>query len=99
MELQGGLPRFDQPEWNPEQQWMANTSLLMQMIDDWVDQDEDCGSRTPPMIIGEWSLESVSDLYAKTVQDLRALLIQSGIRSPVLQGCSPIFTGTISIQL
>ena len=48
MGLRGSLSRFERPAWNREQQWMADTSLLMQMIDDWVDQDEDRGTRVTP---------------------------------------------------
>ena len=40
MGLRGRLSEFERPGWNREQQWMADTSLLMQMIDDWVDQDK-----------------------------------------------------------
>jgi len=74
MGLLGSLSRFERPEWNREQEWMADTSLLMQMIDDWVDQDEDRGTRVTPVIAGNWSPQSVSDLYRKTVQDLLAML-------------------------
>jgi hypothetical protein len=65
MGLQGDLSRFDRPAWNREQQWMADTSLLMQMIDDWVDQDEDRRSRMTPVTAGDWNLESVSGLYRR----------------------------------
>jgi hypothetical protein len=34
MGLSGNLARFEKTEWNREQRWMADTSLLMQMIDD-----------------------------------------------------------------
>jgi hypothetical protein len=85
MDLRGSLSLFDQGQWNCEQRWMADASLLMQMIDDWVDQDEDRGARLTPITTGDWSLQSVSDLYSKTIRDLGAMLIQSGIRSPVLQ--------------
>jgi len=45
MGLQGDAADFGQNRWNREQHWMADTSLLMQMIDDWVDQDEDRETR------------------------------------------------------
>jgi hypothetical protein len=85
MGLQGNLSRFEQPEWNHEQQWMADTSLLMQMIDDWVDQDEDRGTRLTPVVAGDWNTQSVDRLYRKTVRDLATILTESGIRNPVLQ--------------
>ena len=77
--------RFEQKQWNREQQWMADTSLLMQMIDDWVDQDEDRGFRLTPVATGDWTTQSVAELYAKTVGDLTALLDESGIRNAVLK--------------
>jgi hypothetical protein len=57
----------------------------MQMIDDWADQDEDRGVRITPVVTGRWSPQSIADLYAKTVRDLRALLIRNGVRNPVAQ--------------
>jgi hypothetical protein len=85
MGLSGGLAQFEKSTWNREQQWMAETSLLMQMIDDWVDQDEDCGARATPVLSGEWNTESVNHLYRKTAGDLGAMLTENHIRNPVLQ--------------
>jgi hypothetical protein len=85
MGLQGNLSRFERPEWNREQQWMADTSLLMQMIDDWVDQDEDRDTRVTPVVAGDWSPKSVSNLYRKTVQDLSAMLSENGIQNHALR--------------
>ena len=85
MGLRGSLSRFERPEWNREQQWMADTSLLMQMIDDWVDQDEDRDIRVTPVVAGDWSTQSVSDLYCKTVRDLSLMLGENRIRDRVLQ--------------
>jgi hypothetical protein len=85
MGLRGSLSRFEQPEWNREQQWMADTSLLMQMIDDWVDQDGDRGTRVTPVVAGDWSPQSVDGLYVRTVRDLSAMLGENGIRNRVLQ--------------
>ncbi len=85
MDLHGSLSRFEQHHWNREQQWMADTSLLMQMIDDWVDQDEDRGLRMTAIVTGNWSPQSIGNLYEKTVRDLTAMLIQNGVRSPILQ--------------
>jgi hypothetical protein len=64
---------------------MADTTLLMQMIDDWVDQDEDHGTRVTPVLTGDWSTQSVGELYRRTVSDLSMLLRESRILSPVLQ--------------
>ncbi|MGH9772302.1 MAG: hypothetical protein ACRD4Q_11495 [Candidatus Acidiferrales bacterium] len=83
--LQDKLSRFERSEWAREQWWMANTSLLMQMIDDWVDQDEDRGTRLTPVVTGNWTLETAADLFQKTVQDLNVLLDANGIQKPLLK--------------
>jgi hypothetical protein len=85
MGLTGDSPGFEKAQWNREQRWMADTTLLMQMIDDWVDQDEDRGERLTPVVTGEWNLESAADLFEKTVRDLGVLLDASGIQRPVLK--------------
>jgi hypothetical protein len=85
MGLEGDSPRFERAQWNREQQWMADTTLLMQMIDDWVDQDDDRGERITPVLTGDWNLESAAELFEKTVRDLSVLLDASGIRRPVLK--------------
>jgi hypothetical protein len=85
MGLQGGPSRFIRPTWTLEQQWMADTSLLMQMIDDWVDQDEDRGARITPVLTGQWSLQSIGALHAKTVRDLRTMLTQNGVQKCIAQ--------------
>jgi hypothetical protein len=85
MGLSGNLARFEKTEWNREQQWMADTSLLMQMIDDWVDQDEDSGARVTPVVSGHWNTASVEQLYRVTVRDLATILTGNRIRNRVLQ--------------
>jgi hypothetical protein len=85
MGLRGSLSRFDRPAWNREQHWMADTSLLMQMIDDWVDQDEDRGKRATPVVAGDWSPRTVNDLYRKTVHDLSTMLVENRIQSRALR--------------
>jgi hypothetical protein len=85
MGLGGNLSGFEKTEWNREQQWMADTTLLMQMIDDWVDQDEDRGARVTPVVAGHWNTASVEQLYRNTVRDLATMLTENRIRSRVLQ--------------
>jgi hypothetical protein len=85
MGLGGSLTRFEKSEWNREQRWMADTSLLMQMIDDWVDQDEDSGARVTPVVAGDWNTASVYQLYRKTARDLATMLAENRIRSRVFQ--------------
>jgi hypothetical protein len=86
MGLGGSLARFEKAEWNREQHWMADTSLLVQMIDDWVDHDEDSGARLTPVVAGHWSTTSVDQLYRKTARDLATMLTENRIRNRVLQG-------------
>lgn len=85
MGLGVNLARFEKNEWNREQRWMADTSLLMQMIDDWVDQDEDSGARMTPVAAGQWNTASVDRLYRKTVSDLATMLTENRIRNCVVQ--------------
>ncbi len=85
MGLEGSLSLFERSKWNREQQWMADTSLLMQMIDDWVDQDQDRGARITPVLAGNWNPQSVYGLYRKTVEDLLTMLTENRIQNPVLQ--------------
>ena len=85
MGLQHDLPQFEQNRWSREQVWMADTSLLMQMLDDWVDQEEDRDRRLTPVIAGDWTLHSAQELYDKTIRDLKALLDESAIWKPVFR--------------
>ena len=57
----------------------------MQMIDDWVDQDEDRDVRLTPVVTGEWVLTSAAELFDQTVRDLVSLLDASGLRQSVLK--------------
>lgn len=83
--LRGNLSRLDNREWNREQRWMANTGLLLQMIDDWVDQDEDRGVRLTAALAGDWNAQSVEVLYGQTVRDLAEMLTENRIHNRVLQ--------------
>jgi hypothetical protein len=76
---------LDKDRWNRQQRWMADTSLLMQIIDDWIDQDEDYGARLTLVTAGNWTLQSAAELYEKTIGDLIALLQEGGIRKPTFQ--------------
>jgi hypothetical protein len=64
---------------------MADTSLLMQMIDDWVDQDEDRRIRSTPVIEGAWDTQTIQKLYARTITDLAALLVESRIPNKIFR--------------
>jgi hypothetical protein len=65
--------------------WMTETTRIMQMIDDWVDQDEDCGTRLTPVLNGDWTLGDIAGLYGKTVEEWKAMLQSSGVHAPALQ--------------
>jgi len=54
----------------------------MQMIDDWVDQDEDRSARLTPVATGNWNLESPLSFLPRR---LSMLLDASGIRQPILK--------------
>jgi hypothetical protein len=71
--------------WNAEQRWMSDTSLLMQMFDDWIDQDEDRALRSTAVLSLDWSLEGMQSLYRKTIEDLTLLLNQNGVRNKTVQ--------------
>ncbi len=71
--------------WNAEQKWMADTSLLMQMIDDWSDQDSDKGNRQTPVLAGTWTPDSIRALYLSTVTDLEAILDRTRIQNHCLR--------------
>jgi len=79
------LDGFQRAHWNREQQWMAETSLLMQMIDDWVDQDKDRGTRPTPVTAGAWGPQTIKELYTRTMADLAALLEESRIQNKVFK--------------
>lgn len=86
MGLANTYDRFQRARWNREQQWMADTSLLMQMIDDWVDEDEDLGKRPTPVTAGTWKRQAIQELYARTASDLAALLEATGVKNEVFKG-------------
>jgi hypothetical protein len=71
--------------WNVEQKWMADTSLLMQMIDDWIDQDEDLAVRSTAVISRDWSPEGILSLYQKTIDDLALLLNKNRVRNDTVR--------------
>jgi hypothetical protein len=71
--------------WNAQQRWMADTSLLVQMIDDWIDQDEDRAVRSTAVLSRDWTLEGMRELYEKTVVDLCLLLDKSGVRNKTIR--------------
>ena len=78
-------PRLLSASCQRERRWMQSTGLFMQMIDDWVDQDEDRGVRSTPVVAGDWTLQTVDTLYRETLRDLAAMLTANGIANPALQ--------------
>jgi hypothetical protein len=76
---------YRRQNWNAEQKWMADTSLLMQMIDDWIDQDEDLSVRSTAVLSRDWSPEGIQNLYQKTIDDLTLLLNKNGGRNDMVR--------------
>ncbi|MGD0548762.1 MAG: hypothetical protein ABR991_13215 [Terracidiphilus sp.] len=83
--LEENSEAFRRVNWNAEQKWMADTSLLMQMIDDWIDQDEDRAIRSTAVLSHDWSLEGIQSLYRKTIEDLTLLLQQNRVRNDTVK--------------
>ncbi|MFZ1085800.1 MAG: hypothetical protein WAN35_12620 [Terracidiphilus sp.] len=83
--LEDKVEAFRRGNWNAEQRWMADTSLLMQMLDDWIDQDEDRAVRSTAVLSHDWSLEGMQSLYRKTIEDLTLLLNQNGVRNETVK--------------
>jgi hypothetical protein len=83
--LEDEYEAFRQDLWNAEQRWMADTSLLMQMLDDWIDQDEDRAVRSTAVLCRDWSLEGIQGLYRKTIEDLTLLLQQNGVQNETVK--------------
>jgi hypothetical protein len=76
---------FRRQNWNAEQKWMADTSLLMQMIDDWIDQDEDLAVRSTAVLSRDWSPEGIQNLYRKTIEDPTLLLNENGVQNDTVR--------------
>ena len=57
----------------------------MQMIDDWIDQDEDRAVRSTAVVEGGWTRRDIQYVYQQTREDLTALLEESGIRNKVFK--------------
>lgn len=70
--------------WNAAQRWMADGSLLVQMMDDWIDQEQDATSRPTPVTQGQWTPSDIASQYRKTREDLATVLYEQGIRSTAL---------------
>jgi hypothetical protein len=70
--------------WNATQQWMENGTLLVQMMDDWIDRDRDATTRPTPVTQGQWTMSDIQAQYHKTREDLKAVLYEQGIKSIAL---------------
>jgi hypothetical protein len=98
--LKDGLEAFRRQNWNAEQRWMADTSLLMQMIDDWIDQDGDRAVRSTAVLMCDWSPGGVQPLYQKTVEELNLLLNENGLRNNAVKALiADLYTDFIYVGL
>lgn len=71
--------------WNAIQRWMADGTLLVQMLDDWVDRDEDATARPTPVTQGQWTPDDIEKQYCKTRDGLVAVLRMQGIENLVFR--------------
>ena len=64
-------------------QWMYDVSMFIQMMDDWLDYEDDReGERMTPVVVGTWDFDAISTMWWKTVRGIEDLVRASGLRSP-----------------
>lgn len=62
-------------------QWMYAVSMYTQMIDDWIDYEDDARDvRTTPVITGAWTFEAIEDKWRETVAGIEALARDGGAK-------------------
>ncbi len=60
-------------------QWMYGVSMYTQMIDDWIDFEDDSRDiRTTPVITGAWTFEAIEEKWRETVAGIEALARDGG---------------------
>lgn len=60
-------------------EWMYAVSMYTQMIDDWIDYEDDARDvRTTPVITGQWTFEVIADKWRETVAGIEALARDGG---------------------
>jgi hypothetical protein len=67
--------------------WMYDVSMYTQMIDDWIDYEDDARDvRTTPVITGQWTFEAIEDKWRATVSGLEALVRDGGAEGAAYVG-------------
>lgn len=67
-------------------QWMYDVSLFTQMMDDWIDYDQDLlDLRRTPVISGRWNLHEISRQWHTTLDGITELAKRAGMGSPRYQ--------------
>ncbi len=60
-------------------QWMYGVSMYTQMIDDWIDYDDDRRDiRQTPVITGQWTFEAIEAKWRETLDGIEALAREGG---------------------
>jgi hypothetical protein len=63
--------------------WMIDVSMFVQLMDDWLDIDDDARSdRDTPMVTGAWTFGDVARGWRDTLAGVESLARSAGMRSP-----------------
>jgi hypothetical protein len=63
--------------------WMIDVSMFVQLMDDWLDVDDDARSdRDTPMVTGAWTFADVARGWRDTLAGVESLARSAGMRSP-----------------
>lgn len=63
--------------------WMIDVSMFVQLMDDWLDVDDDARSdRDTPMVTGTWTFDDVARGWRDTLAGVESLARAAGMRSP-----------------
>ena len=63
--------------------WMYDVSLFVQMMDDYIDIENDLrDGRLTPVITGQWTIGDIADTWQKTVSGIEALTRAGGHHAP-----------------
>lgn len=63
--------------------WMYDVSMFTQMMDDWIDYDDDLEiDRTTPVISGEWNFDIIAATWYDTVVGIEQITRDCGLDAP-----------------
>lgn len=64
-------------------EWMYGVSLFCQIMDDWIDADQDRKDvRITPVLTGRWTIDTVRESFHETLAGIEALAVASGLTTP-----------------